>query len=229
MFKVDRPLEEPTSLKKKGYNSYDVVMALWEMCHKKCYLCETKNPDAPEIEHKEPHENKDEDLKIDWNNLFYSCRRCNSIKGTKHKDIIDSAQVDPITKIIWNIPVSNYSDVTFEKVDNNDEDDSVDNTIELLKRCFNETGTAPRGITRAALVEKIEKKLNHYLRQTLTLRDEDSDEDDIDKARKKLKVMLQSNYPYSAFWRWRFLRDPVLMKDHSDLLPEYKRLSPCNK
>ncbi len=227
MFKVIRPLEEPPELKTKGYNCDEVVHALWKICHRKCYLCETMNPDAPEIEHKEPHENKDEDLKVDWNNLFYSCRRCNSIKGTKHKNILDVAQVDPITKIIWNMAPSNYSDVTFEKVDKNCNDKAVDNTIKLLERCFNETGTAFRGITREALIEKIEIKLQHFLKQAYKIRHEDSDEDDIEKARKQLKVMLQNEYPYSAFWRWRFLRDPVLMRDHSDLLPEYVTLSPC--
>lgn len=229
MFKVDRPKTEPASLKKQGYNSDDVVMALWNMCHKKCYLCETKNPDAPEIEHKEPHENKNKSLKLDWNNLFYSCRRCNSIKGKKYKGIIDSAHVDPITKLIWNIPVSNHSDITFEKVDKNSQDDTVAQTILLLERCFNEVGTASRAITRAELVCKINKKLNNFLSQTFVLYEEDSDEDEIKKARDKLKVMLQSNYPYSAFWRWRFLREPMLMGSHSDLLPEYKKLSPYNK
>ncbi len=227
MFKVIRPLEEPAELKTKGYNCGEVVHALWDMCKRKCYLCETLNPDAPEIEHKEPHENKDEDLKFDWNNLFYSCRRCNSIKGTKHKNILDVAQVDPITKIIWNMAPSHYSDVTFEKVDKKCKDKTVDDTIKLLERCFNETGTAFRSITRAALIEKIEVCHAHFLEQSLKIRDINSDPDDIDKARKQLKVMLQDNYPYSAFWRWRFLRDPVLMKEHSDLIPEYAELSPC--
>ncbi|MBT2917019.1 hypothetical protein AA407_22235, partial [Vibrio anguillarum] len=97
----------------------------------------------------------------------------------------------------------------------------------LLERCFNETGTAFRGITREALIEKVEIKLQHFLKQAYKIRHEDSDEDDIEKARKQLKVMLQNEYPYSAFWRWRFLRDPVLMRGHSDLLPEYVTLSPC--
>lgn len=171
MFKITRPQEEPTSLKKKGYNCDEVVTALWKMCNQKCYLCETLNPDAPEIEHKEPHENKDKDLKLDWNNLFYSCRRCNSIKGTKHKNILDVAEIDPITRIIWNMAPSNYSDVTFEKVDKDCNDEIVNNTIALLKRCFNEIGTASRGITRAALIEKIDKRLAHFLEQALKIRD----------------------------------------------------------
>lgn len=229
MFKVIRPKEGPETLKTKGYNSRDVVVALWKMCYKKCYLCETLNPDAPEIEHQEPHEGKNEDLKRDWNNLFYACRRCNNIKGSRHKNILDVARIDPITRIIWNIPPSNYSDVTFEKVDKKCTDEVVNNTIELLDRCFNEAGTATRSITRTALVEKIEAKLAHFLVQAQKIRDEDSDEDDIEKARKQLRVMLQSKYPYSAFWRWRFLRDPVLMRDHEDLLPEYAELSPCKE
>ncbi|WP_241909575.1 hypothetical protein [Vibrio splendidus] len=132
-----------------------------------------------------------------------------------------------MTKIIWNMAPSYYSDVTFEKVDKKSKDKTIEDTIKLLERCFNETGTAFRGITRAALFEKIEECHAHFLKQSLVFRNINSDEEDIEKARKQLKVMLQDKYPYSAFWRWRFLRDPRLMKEHSDLLPEYKDLSPC--
>ena len=34
-----------------------------------------------------------ENLKYDWNNLFYSCSRCNSIKGIKEK-ILDCTNID---------------------------------------------------------------------------------------------------------------------------------------
>lgn len=46
MFKVERPKTPPVGLS-KGYDSPDAVKELRRIFHKKCYLCETKNPMSP--------------------------------------------------------------------------------------------------------------------------------------------------------------------------------------
>ena len=52
----------------------------------KCYICEFRATSL-RIEHFKPHRNN-VNLKFDWNNLFWACEHCNSIKGDK--DIYDS-------------------------------------------------------------------------------------------------------------------------------------------
>jgi hypothetical protein len=54
MFNVTRPFPTPNC--STDYRSKDVVMALREMFHGKCYLCEDK-VSAPVVEHFIPHEN----------------------------------------------------------------------------------------------------------------------------------------------------------------------------
>ncbi|MCX9063931.1 hypothetical protein NLN94_23905, partial [Citrobacter portucalensis] len=80
MFNVIRTLPAPTSLEaQRKYDGEDVYTALEECFHKKCYICETKNPLDINIEHFNPHMG-DIEKKFNWNNLYLSCSRCNNIK-----------------------------------------------------------------------------------------------------------------------------------------------------
>ena len=167
MFKVERIGDAPTSLARKVYNSPEVVERLNEMFHGKCYLCEQADLDAPEIEHFEPHM-ENEVLKFDWNNLFYSCARCNSIKGTRHINLVDccSDDINLVHAIKHMPPIMPDNDVGITTIVNNPK---VINTVELLNRCFNEDNTALRGITRANLMEKLFKHYTKLLNHRLTI------------------------------------------------------------
>ena len=44
----------------------------------KCYICEIKPVQDPQVEHLYPHKGNI-DKKFDWNNLFYSCSHCNNV------------------------------------------------------------------------------------------------------------------------------------------------------
>jgi len=74
MFFVNRDPQLPNSLSKtiKDYRTEEVITKLNEMFFGKCYLCEKDNISDIEVEHLIPHKNN-ENLKYDWNNLFYSC------------------------------------------------------------------------------------------------------------------------------------------------------------
>lgn len=64
----------------------------------KCYLCEIDQLQSVEVKHLKSHHNgKDRDRMFDWNNLFYSCSHCNSVKNKKKYEdcILDCCQVDP--------------------------------------------------------------------------------------------------------------------------------------
>ena len=72
MFNVVRNGSIPVSLAdKRKYDSKDVWEELSKVFHKKCYICETSEPQDINVEHFVPHQD-DEDLKFDWNNLYFS-------------------------------------------------------------------------------------------------------------------------------------------------------------
>lgn len=104
MVKIERSFPAPDSLEseaKKVSGSYeqpDVVSRLRKDFHDKCYICELKNLQDPQVEHLLPHKNgKYPERKFDWNNLFWSCGHCNGIKNQKKYDdgIIDCCKNDP--------------------------------------------------------------------------------------------------------------------------------------
>ena len=78
MFKVSKSAR-PTDWTTKDYKDPVVVKQLKKDFHSKCYICEQKHFPNLNVEHFIPHLD-DETLKLDWNNLYYACSRCNSIK-----------------------------------------------------------------------------------------------------------------------------------------------------
>ena len=112
MVKVERTLPAPASLltesrKENGnYALIDVVQQLRQDFHDKCYVCEMKNLQDPQIEHLLPHKNgKYKEREFDWKNLFWSCGHCNSVKNQKKYEgrILDCCEVDPEKALSFNI------------------------------------------------------------------------------------------------------------------------------
>jgi 5-methylcytosine-specific restriction endonuclease McrA len=78
MFNVSRPQPGPDV--KKGILDDNVVFELEKIFYGKCYLCEDIVSD-PQTDHFIPKSVAPE-KEFDWNNLYYSCRRCNTIKSS---------------------------------------------------------------------------------------------------------------------------------------------------
>ncbi len=104
MVKVERSFPAPESLAVEAakingsYKEKDVTERLKKDFHDKCYICEIKGLQDPEVEHLLPHKNgKYPERKFDWNNLFWCCGHCNSIKNNGKYDsgIIDCCNQDP--------------------------------------------------------------------------------------------------------------------------------------
>ena len=104
MVKVERSYPAPESLarekaKKSGtYNTEEVALRLGQDFNYKCYICELGHIQDPQIEHLLPHNGgADRNRMFDWENLFYSCGRCNSIKNSNKyaEGIIDCCKEDP--------------------------------------------------------------------------------------------------------------------------------------
>ena len=217
MFSVERPSDFPKSLTKstKNYRAADVVEELQEIFFCKCYLCERKGFPDVNIEHRDPHL-KDEVKKYDWHNLFYACVRCNNIKGDTHINILDCCQsIDVAQAIELHCPIVNNNEhkVTV-KIGNLPSSLEITSTIELLERCFNETNTALRGISRHTLIQQIQR----YQTKLLIIKDELLDDtlllttSEKNLRIEKLKIMCDPEFPFSAFWKWAITRDDDLSR-----------------
>lgn len=100
MFEISRSLSAPTDLLKGKYNTISILNALSIICYSKCYLCENDEVQEVEVEHFLPKD-KHPNLEFSWDNLFYSCKRCNRIKSNNHEHILDPCK--PQHKVFRNI------------------------------------------------------------------------------------------------------------------------------
>jgi uncharacterized protein (TIGR02646 family) len=219
MFNTDRPFPAPDCLNDKKYNTEEVVNLLHSMFHGKCYLCEQDELSDPEIEHFDPHEG-DVNKKYDWNNLYYACSRCNSIKSTTYKNLLDCCDSNTdVFRAIKCVVASNPDDpiniIAMPFIQN---PQTINTTVELLRKCYNENNTALRGITKINLVEKI---FNHYTDMLIhrrTLRDKKSTKTDKQHAKESIESMLKVHFPFAVFWRWHVLSDSFLATELEDLI-----------
>lgn len=117
--------------KNGSYGKPDVVKQLKDDFHNKCYICEMKNLQDPEVEHLLPHKNgKYWDRKFDWNNLFWACGHCNKVKNQEKYDagIIDCCKLDPEQMLFFGL-----AEDTVEADAKNGDDASAVLTAELVR------------------------------------------------------------------------------------------------
>ena len=164
MVLVERSYPAPKSLAtealKKGgsYSKPDVVERLRRDFHDKCYICEVKPVDDPEVEHRLPHKGgMYPDRKFDWDNLFYSCGHCNTVKNKAKYDegIIDCCRTDPEKRITQEL-VEN--EVIAMAIDPTDREACL--TAELLREVFMSENPALRKFASAARLEKLQLRMN---------------------------------------------------------------------
>lgn len=217
MFNVIRTYPEPSDLARKTYNSPDIVERLRSLFNDKCYLCEQGDLSDPEVEHFQPHGDAVE-LLYGWDNLFYSCSRCNSIKSNTHVNLLNctSTDVDVFEEIIHlaGNSVNGYIDI---KASSEDPTPETANTVALLRQCYNSENTGFRGITKENLMEKIQSDFAYYTELRMTLANPRSTNLEIADALERMKVICRSSYPFSVFWRWHILTDKRLNRIHNNL------------
>jgi len=215
MFNVTRTYPAPDC---SDYHSKEVVVALRQTFYGKCYLCENETSN-PVVEHFKAHKGNKK-LMHDWNNLYYACERCNSIKeaeiDNKNIEILDCC--DSATDVFNTIKclcASVPNGVFSVEAQNNDV--KTLNTAQLLHRCYNENNTAIRCISRKQLHEKIFQKYSEFLFQSNKLYDLSSSEKEKNRAKEELKNMTDVSYPFSVFWKWHIKSDKFL----SAQIPEH--------
>lgn len=215
MVKIERTPTPPESLaresqKAKGsYNEKDVMDQLKHDFHDKCYLCELKGLTDVEVEHLMPHHNRSiKERVFDWNNLFYSCTHCNSVKNNRKYDdkIIDCCKIDP-ERFLQHI-YTNEGEVIVAPVEGNT-DEKVTMTADLIDNCFNQKNSGIRTIQCSARVDRLASTMNS-LYQTLDAYRRNRTSTKYSRA---LRAMLKREYKFAAFTR-------QYVRSHLDDYPE---------
>ncbi|EAP93722.1 hypothetical protein V12B01_21741 [Vibrio splendidus 12B01] len=217
MFNVIRPTNGPSCLSSgSSYNQPDVVVALKDVFHKKCYLCERDEIHDVEIEHFVPQAAGGD--RMDWNNLFYSCSRCNGIKSNGHLNLLNCT--DPSINVCREIRLKAFptpdSDVLVEPQSDNPSEETL-NTVELLKLCYNNSSTALRGVSREALMEQIFDGMCTFINARRLLKKPSTGRSNRQDALETIEAMLDVKHPFSAFWRWQYLDDNFLTTEYPEL------------
>lgn len=217
MFNVTRTYPAPNSIKKNQYNKEDVLAALRRMFFDKCYLCERDNIHDAEVEHFIPHQSN-KALKFDWDNLYYSCSRCNSIKSNTHVNLLDCANASIDVGRMINCMMPSVPDgkvivaATIAAPCAN-----TTNTIDLLEQCYNLKNTALRSISRDSLIEQMWDHYTELLQARKVLRKGNSGSTAKVTAEEIIEAMLVITHPFSIFWRYYYLNDAYLVKNYSKL------------
>lgn len=169
MVKVERSFPAPKSLVEEAkkatgkYDKQDVIEQLKRDFHNKCYICEMKELQDPNVEHLLPHKNgKYPERKFDWENLFWSCGHCNGIKNNTKYDqgIIDCCKQDPEKYLqfylIENAVAIDVSDI---------KDECQNRTAMLITEVFSVKNTGMRTYTSDERVRLLQKEMNILYKQ----------------------------------------------------------------
>jgi hypothetical protein len=190
------------------------MQALRKMFFGKCYLCEDEVYN-PVVEHFKAHKG-DKILMHSWNNLYYACDRCNSIKETeidsKGLEILDccddSVDVFGSVKCLCaSVPDGNFT------VEPQYQDEKTVNTANLLYQCYNSNNTGKRGISREFLHEQIFEMYFKLIECRRTLKSRDALDSKKADAREHLRRMTAVSYPFSVFWKWHIQQDSFLKEN----------------
>ncbi|WP_019612769.1 HNH endonuclease [Psychromonas ossibalaenae] len=217
MFNVTRPEAVPASLARKIYNHADVVNILKPMFHGKCYLCERDEIQDVEVEHFKPHMSIEAD-KFDWDNLFYSCSRCNSIKSSTHVGLLNCTDnsINVFREITLRMSPAIDDDVIVE-ANNPNPSAETSRTVNLLKLCYNSTNTALRGVSRESLIEQMYDYMVTFVTARSLLKKPSTGKTIKNGAKEVIEAMLDVKHPFSAFWRWQYLHDSFLNQAYPEL------------
>ncbi len=166
MFNAQKSPNSPESLQNRNrHDAEDVINQLKKDFHEKCYICGSKSCANFEVEHFIPHRNQNDDLKFDWNNLFWSCGYCNGIKSTTY----NNNGRDIINPVIANIEeLLNHQALNFPAIDisfsKNGNDYKIDNTIELLTKIFieNNGGSPAQILKREQLIKSLRSEIAYF-------------------------------------------------------------------
>lgn len=233
MINITKRKEAPQSLAKEkakangSWREEDVVLALFEDSHNKCYLCEDTLLTTINVEHFHEH-GGDKDLKFDWNNLHYACGHCNYTKNDTFKkrdsNLLNCANPECLVdywiiyrleeddKLIAHAVIKQNPKANVSKYQK-----ETDNTILLLDRIYNGTGTAIRNREAANLLTRVQLEIVSF-KETLIKYIFAKETLSKEGYKTELGNAIADSSPFAAFKRW-ILRDYGLASEFN-LSPE---------
>lgn len=201
MVKIERSFSAPASLAAESekvsgsYSKPDVIRQLKADFHNKCYICEMKDLQDPEVEHLLPHKNgKYPERKFDWNNLFWSCGHCNSVKNQEKYDtgILDCCKKDPEKAIFFRMYEGNICVTAMDSADKR-----AVLTADLIQEVFNIKNTGMRVCKSALRLQKLNMEMNILYDNLEEMRRNPESK----VVRRKLRALLRRESEFAAFKR----------------------------
>lgn len=188
----------------KTYNTPEVNAALFEMFHRKCYICENDECMSYQIEHLKPHKGNVE-LKYDWENLFLSCTHCNQIKRANDKPILDCSKIEVDLKIAFRKRGYFGTDEAYEFTAMEDSAE-IRNTIALLNETYHGS-TAQKKLEAVHIRRKLRRNLSDF--KNLVREYEEAEEIDLEDLKCAIRKEVSAGSAFAAFKRW-------LLWDHKE-------------
>lgn len=216
MVKIKRSYPAPESLAEEArkvsgkYNRQDVIERLRKDFHDKCYICEMKELQDPEVEHLFPHENgKYPERKFDWENLFWACGHCNGIKNNRKYDgeIIDCCKQDPERKLYFRLK---DSDVEIDTMDMRNEIQK--RTALLVTEAFSLKNTGMRTYASDMRLKLLQKEMDVLYKQLEKIHKHP----DSQTTKKMLASLLSRESAFAAFKR-------CYVREHAEQYPELQK------
>ena len=211
MIRVERSAEVPRSLVESTaedrYRHRDVVDQLAEDFHEKCYICEIKPVADPQVEHRLPHKGGAyPDRKYDWNNLFYACDHCNTVKNKAVYDagIIDCCVRDPEEALLQELY---ENDVRVTAHDGSDSEAVL--TAHLIEEVFMSESTGLRTKAAAVRLSELQMRMNMLYTQLDAYRSDNENT----FVKNTLVSLLRRERAFAGFVR-------SYVRQHADEYPE---------
>lgn len=201
MVKIERSYPPPASLKEQSekkngsYAGPDVVERLRADFHNKCYICELKGLQDPQVEHLLPHKNgKDKQRKFDWENLFWACGHCNGVKNQEkyEKGILDCCKEDPEKVMIFRLKENVVSVCAVSSGD-----DKAQLTAQLVEEVFQIQNTGMRVYKSEMRLHELQKEMNVLYTKLKAYKERPTSK----LIHRTLKALLKKETAFAAFKR----------------------------
>lgn len=216
MVKVERSFPAPDSLAEEArkadgkYDKPDVIERLKKDFHNKCYICEMKELQDPNVEHLLPHKNgKYPERKFDWENLFWSCSHCNGVKNNGKYDngILDCCKDDPEKVLSFSLENDDVT-ITILNADN----ELQKRTAQLITEVFSLKNTGMRIYRSDQRLKLLQKEMNVLYKQLEKLHKKPESK----VIMRMIESLLRRESAFAAFKR-------CYVREHANEYPELQK------
>ena len=199
---------EKEKLKKDGdYKCEEVLERLSRDFKNKCYICEAKAPTTINVEHFVAHQGN-QNLKFDWNNLFFACGHCNNTKLNKFDKLLNCTDLndDVAGKLKYVFNSFPIEQVSIEALDGSEETKATQTLLLAVYNGITKLKVLESANLRQQLLNEIDefqKSLMHYLKETNSAKD-------YEFYLTQIRGHLSRASGFTAFKRWIILENETL-------------------